>query len=82
MNLKAFLPENKKKDYDNDDGGDNENDKTKEFYGKIEKENILTSLLHIGTIRKDVVMDAEIFPTAVPIIFEQLTKSLAAKMQT
>ena len=27
-------------------------------------------------------MDAEIFPTAVPIIFEQLTKSLAAKMQT
>ena len=46
------------------------------------KKNILTSLLHIGTIRKDVVMDAEIFPTAVPKIFEQLTKSLAAKMQT
>ena len=82
MNLKAFLPEKQKKDYNNDDGGDNENDKTKEFYGKIEKENILTSLLHIGTIRKDVVMDAEIFPTAVPKIFEQLTKSLAAKMQT
>ena len=64
---KSYSPESflavkiKKEDYNNDDG-DNQNDKNKQFDEIIEDENILTSVLHI----KYSVIKEGFFPTAIP----------------
>ena len=56
----------KKQEDNNDDGGDDEKNKTEDWDVIIEEENILVSLVHVGTIRKCGFIDAEFFPTAIP----------------